>query len=285
MKTNTVKYGQYITVNNKKMYVSVSGINEKVILLLPGLGSVCPIIEMKALTHYLKSTYTVVTVEYFGYGMSENASTERTTENIADDIHEAMNVLGYKKYAVAGHSIAGIYGLRYTHKYADEVTHFIGLDSSVPQQIHVFKNQIDTMLNKKLKIYESRNSWLISAFTRISAVKFIKNADGYSYSREDIRAYCNMAVKALKHGSVINELQNAEKNFSALANTTFPEKMKVLLMLASETCERIPNWEKWHKELLNEIGKVEIINGSHYFHLRQPEVTAERIKNFISEAK
>lgn len=285
MKTNAVKYGQYITVNNKKMYISVSGTDEKVILLLPGLGSVCPIIEMKALTSYLKSTYTVVTVEYFGYGMSDNASTERTTENIVDDIHEAMNVLGYKKYAVAGHSIAGIYGLRYTHKYADEVTHFIGFDSSVPQQIHVIKNQIDTMLNKKLKIYESRNSWLISAFTRISATKFIKNANNYPYSQEDIKAYGDMAVKALKHGSVINELQNAERNFSDLINTTFPEKMKVLLILASETCERIPKWEKWHKELLNETGKVEIINGSHYFHLQQPEFTAQKIIDFISKTK
>lgn len=33
-----------------------------------------------------------------------------------------------------GHSIGGIYGLEYAKKYTNEVSAFVGIDSSVPEQ-------------------------------------------------------------------------------------------------------------------------------------------------------
>lgn len=37
-------------------------------------------------------------VEPFGYGLSDITEDERTIENITEEIHEALQVIGVKKY-------------------------------------------------------------------------------------------------------------------------------------------------------------------------------------------
>lgn len=280
MKHNFKPYGKYIDVDNKKMCVSVSGNGDEVILLLSGLNSASPIIEMKALTNYLKDKYTVVTIEYLGYGMSDNASKERTIENIVDNIHEAIQKLGYFEYSIAGHSIAGIYCLMYINKYINEVKNFIGIDTYAPQLID-YTDAMDTMLQRKLKINES-HSIILPIKTRYYAKKMLKKINDYKYNQEDLNAYAEMSVKALKHGSVINELQNAKTNFRKMQHAKFPKGVNVLLLLASDTKAIFPKWIEWHKSILNSSGRIKVIKGTHLLHLEKPKSIANEIDIFIS---
>ena len=43
-------------------------------------------------------------------------------------------------------------------------------------------------------------------------------------------SYSELAVKALKHGSVINELQNVKENFLRMQGTRFPDNVTDMQM-------------------------------------------------------
>lgn len=127
-------YGQLITVNEGKMNVTIQGKGAETIVLLPGFGTAAPTLDFKPLIEELTPHYRVVSIEPFGYGLSDDTDKERSTDNIVSEIHEALQALKIDRYMLMGHSIAGIYGLDYVNQYPNEVTAFVGIDSSVPTQ-------------------------------------------------------------------------------------------------------------------------------------------------------
>lgn len=129
-------YGKAVTIKGKKMNVWVEGDGEQTIVLLPGFGTASPILDFKSLADELKLDYRAVIVEPFGYGLSDIIDEERTIAAMNDELHMCLQQLGIDKYILGGHSIAGVYGLRYINQYPDEVTGYIGLDTSVPYQIN-----------------------------------------------------------------------------------------------------------------------------------------------------
>lgn len=130
-------YGNAVKVNGKKMTVEIAGLQAEespVIVLLPGLGSPSPVLEFRPLAEELGKTYKVITVEPFGYGLSDPADTERSIENIVEELHACLEEIGVHRYYLMAHSISGLYSLYYANTYPEEVRGFIGIDSSVPKQ-------------------------------------------------------------------------------------------------------------------------------------------------------
>ncbi|MED3576139.1 alpha/beta hydrolase, partial [Cytobacillus praedii] len=127
-------YGQSVQVDGKNMNVTIQGKGEETVVLLPGFGTAAPALDFKLLVDELSPFYKVVVIEPFGYGLSDETEKERSTENIVSEIHEALLQLNIDRYTLMGHSIAGIYGLDYVNKYPNEVSAFVGIDSSVPTQ-------------------------------------------------------------------------------------------------------------------------------------------------------
>jgi len=133
-KDKIVSYGHLVPVDGKNMNVLIQGDGKETVVLLPGYGTGAPALDFKPLIDELAPFYKVVVIEPFGYGLSDVTEKERTTENIVKEIHEALQQLNINRYTLMGHSIAGIYGLNYVNKYENEVTAFVGIDSSVPTQ-------------------------------------------------------------------------------------------------------------------------------------------------------
>lgn len=133
-------YGQLVPVDGKKMNVTIQGQGKETVVLLPGFGTASPVIDFKPLVDELTPFYKVVVVEPFGYGLSDVTTKERTVDNIVSELHEALQELKIDRYILMGHSIAGIYGLDYVNKYENEVSAFVGIDSSVPTQGATMKN-------------------------------------------------------------------------------------------------------------------------------------------------
>ncbi|MDU4596724.1 MAG: alpha/beta hydrolase, partial [Clostridium sporogenes] len=63
--------GVLVNVDGKKMHVYSEGYGKKTIVLMPGLGSIAPVIDFKPLINEFKKDFRVVVVEPFGYGFSE----------------------------------------------------------------------------------------------------------------------------------------------------------------------------------------------------------------------
>ena len=71
-------YGQEIEIAGIKMTADVKGQgNKPTIILLPGWGSASPILEFLPLAKALAENFCVITIEPFGYGLSDGNSTEQ----------------------------------------------------------------------------------------------------------------------------------------------------------------------------------------------------------------
>lgn len=273
---------KYIEIHNTKIHIDCPGKGET-ILLLAGLGSFSPIIELKPLVDRLKETYKVITLEYAGYGQSEGHKSERTIENIAGEIHEVMMQLGEKRYSIIAHSVAGIYGLYYTNCFKDEVKCFVGIDISVPKQYtnELAQQEMEAMMKSREQNLENNSTEFITEIRR-SAVNFLQSQTSYSYTKEELEYYADMAVKSMHESAVIEEIKHLSKNVERVAQLKFPEECKTLLLLSNENTKRIPEWEAWHQELVNISAVVEVVEGDHYLHLLKTETIAEKINLFIS---
>lgn len=76
----------------------------------------------------------MITVEPFGYGLSDQVDTERSIENIIEELHTCLEEIGVHQYYLMAHSISGLYSLYYANTYPEEIHGFMGIDSSVPKQ-------------------------------------------------------------------------------------------------------------------------------------------------------
>ena len=111
-------YGQEIEIAGIKMTADVKGQgNKPTIILLPGWGSASPILEFLPLAKALAENFCVITIEPFGYGLSDGNSTERTVSTIVKELHECTQKLGCKEYYLMAHSISGLYSLYWADEY------------------------------------------------------------------------------------------------------------------------------------------------------------------------
>ena len=127
-------YGQTVSVGDGEMNVVIAGDGDTDIVLLPGFGTASPALDFEPLVSDLAQDHRVIVVEPFGYGLSDGTDRERTTENIVDEVHQALQTLDVDRFVLMGHSIAGLYAIDFANRYPDEVAAFVGIDTSVPGQ-------------------------------------------------------------------------------------------------------------------------------------------------------
>ncbi|MCQ6562769.1 alpha/beta hydrolase [Paenibacillus mendelii] len=269
-------YGQLVPVDGKNMNVTIQGEGKETIVLLTGYGTAAPALDFKPLVEELSPFYKVVVIEPFGYGLSDLTEKERNTENIVSEIHEALQSLKIDRYILMGHSIAGIYGLDYVNKYENEVSAFVGIDSSVPTQGGMdveFPIQTFKLLKK-------------SGFARL-IMKL--SADPYAalpfddQTKEQLRM---ITLKNLYNPSVLNEMEHIYPNFVASRNLTFPKNLPLLLFVQANNTG-VKGWIPLHEEQVKDsvLGKVILLDGGHYLHHTHSQEIVESFRGFMEEMK
>lgn len=278
-------YGTGVKVDGKTMVVDCIGEEgNPVIVLLPGLGSPSPILEFKPLAERLSENYRVVTVEPFGYGLSDLTDTERSIENIVDELHQCLNALGYENYYLMAHSISGIYSLYYANEYSDEVLGFIGIDSSVPRQDE--DEPFDTVKLNLLAAYLSKaqNGLGISRILSVGNPQKAIYADTtYLYSVEELRVFRALAIDISYNKTVMNELKMTSSNLDIVREMKFPETIPVLSFVSIQNCEIFPTWEQLHRDVIQntENSTVVLLDGGHYLHIDCLEDIIDQTSHWI----
>lgn len=141
-------------VMGKNMIVDVKGEeNATTIILLPGWGSPSPVLEFLPLADILSEKFRIITIEPFGYGLSDESGTERKLDTIVEELHECTKQLGCNQYYLMAHSLSGLYSLYWANMYPQEVQGFIGIDSSVPKQSDEEPFSISMVALNKLSAY------------------------------------------------------------------------------------------------------------------------------------
>lgn len=272
-------YGQPVTVDGKDMNVFIQGEGEETIVLLPGYGTAAPApaLDFKPLIDELSPFYKVVVIEPFGYGLSDLTEKERSTENIVSEVHEALQQLQIERYILMGHSISGLYGLDYVNKYPDEVSAFVGLDSSVPT---ISEKKIDSSIIRTIKLLKK------SGLARLQ----VKLSDD-PYAELPYDEKTKEQLKILKHKNMYNpsQLNEAEmmyENFKAAKNLSFPKNLPVIFFIQANhpvTDRWVPEHQKQIKDSVH--GKVMTFEGDHYLYRTKAQEIVENFRAYMDQIK
>lgn len=282
-----VAYGTEVKVGGKKMNVEIAGLQAEaapVIVLLPGLGSPSPVLEFRPLAEELGKTYKVITVEPFGYGLSDQADTERSIENIVEELHTCLEEIGVHQYYLMAHSISGLYSLYYANTYPEEICGFIGIDSSVPKQNE--NEPFDTTKLNLLTAYlnKAKNALGVSRLLSVGNPEKVIYADqNYSYSQEDLEVFRILSLDISYNKTIMSELKQIEKNLKIVRDMKFPEEVPVLNFVSEDNCEIFPEWEKLHRSVMgdNQENKLIMLKGGHYLHFEQKERIISSVHGFV----
>jgi pimeloyl-ACP methyl ester carboxylesterase len=280
-------YGQTVTVDGRQMNVQVTGDGPDVVLL-PGFGTASPVLDFGPLVTDLAEDHRVVVVEPFGYGLSDGTDVPRTTENIVSEVHEALQALDVDRYVLMGHSIAGLYGIEYATRYPDEVTAFVGIDSSVPGQPGM-DTQFPTGLMGAAKSLGLVRVLSAIAGDGLDGAQGTDGGDGTTASagsrgsdatdgpvysdhlREQMRMLSN---KNSLSSTYRDEMAHIPTNFERALGSTFPADLPLLLFVVAHN-EKNPDWLPLHEQQAAEAddGTVVPLDGEHYLHhTHAPEI-------------
>lgn len=266
-------YGQKVPVDGRDMNVLISGTGDETIVLLPGLGTAAPALDFQPLIAALDDTYRVVAVEPFGTGLSAQTDAPRTAENISAEVHEALQQLGIDRYTLMGHSISGIYALTYTAAYPDEVTAFIGIDTSVPDQPGsdeaIPTSVIVTLGNLGI--------------TRILAGIADDPYAGLPYDEATKTQMALLTTRNAAAPTLIDEMDRTPENFAAVSGATFPASLPLLLLVATEDTD-VDGWLSLHEAQAASVDHGELIAlpGSHYLHHTLSAEIAQDVRTFLA---
>ncbi|MCY9546501.1 alpha/beta hydrolase [Lysinibacillus xylanilyticus] len=269
-------YGQSVTVDGKNMNVLIQGEGEETVVLLPGYGTAAPALDFEPLVKELSPYYKVIVIEPFGYGLSDVTEKERILENMVNEIHEALQSLNIDRYILMGHSISGIYGLDYVNKYENEVSAFVGIDSSVPTQ----GGTDDPFPSGTYKLL--KKSGFLRLLMKLSPDQLVAPTVD-DETREQIKI---LTLKNMFNPNILSEGEHFNPNFKAAENLTFPKNLPVIFFLQANDTET-EGWIPLHEEQVKDSvhGKVITFEGGHYLHHTRSKEIVENFREFMKEVK
>lgn len=205
--------------------------------------------DFKVLVDNLNKNFKVVVIEYYGYNNSDDTKRLRTAENICEEIHTALHLLGIKKYILMPHSISGLYAMHYINKYPEEVDRLIGIDITLP---YYFLEECD-----------SNDKFLEHKF----------NDEG----KKMPEAYVNMYTYFWETA------KNLEKfKFPQTLPVTLFTSTGLIKYIDKEIEEKIlkTRVEDYLNSMItnNNIQKIHVLEGTHYLHDSQYKNMSEIIK-------
>ncbi len=259
-------YGQTVAVDGRDMNVFIAGEGSTDIVLLPGFGTASPVLDFEPLVSDLAEDHRVIVVEPFGYGLSDGTDSERTTANIVSEIHEALQVLQVDRYVLMGHSIAGLYAITYADRFPEEVTAFVGIDTSVPGQPNMDMEFPTGLMGA------AKNLGLVRLITSLTG----DDLDGLDYDDDAREQMSLLSNRNSLSPTYLDEMAHIRTNFADAASTGFPDGLPLLLFVVADNVGT-PNWIDLHERQAADVddGTVIPIQGEHYLHhTHAPELAA-----------
>ena len=281
-------YGQAVEVDGKTMVVDIQGAeNETTIILLPGSASASPVLEFLPLAEALSKHYRVITIEPFGYGLSDTTDASRDMDTVVNELRQCVSSLGYDRYYLMAHSLSGLYSLYWANTYPEEVLGFIGIDCSVPGQNeeNPYPISITTINQISAYLQKTQNILGISRILSINDPQNVIFADfSYQYSEEQINIYRILTLDRSYNRTVLQEQKCFDDHLATVAEMKFPENLPVLQFVASSNCEVMAAWEHLHEDIIMNTADSQVIRieGGHYLHLARKTEIVEMVDQWIA---
>ena len=284
-------YGTAVEVDGHSMVADVKGEeNETTIILLPGWGSPSPILEFLPLAEELSEDFRVITIEPFGYGLSDRVGTEREIGVVVEGLHECTQKLGCDQYYLMPHSLSGLYSLYWANAYPQEVKGFIGIDPSVPKQSDEEPLPISMAALNKLSAYFQK-AVNVLGITRLRSIGHPENAiyadTVYPYSDKELEVFRILSMDYAYSKDIMNEIKHMEGSLESVRDMKFPETVPVLQFVSGENCELLETWETLHREVITETDMSEVLRleGGHYLHFERKQELIEKVREWVRKVE
>ncbi len=128
-----IPLGRLIQVNEHAIHLYCIGEGSPTVILESGVGG--NTLLWAYIQPAVAETTQVCAYDRAGYGWSEVSSSERTTPNMAEELHTLLTQAGIEPpYILAGHSFGGLVVRTYANLYPDEVGGLVLIDAAHPNQ-------------------------------------------------------------------------------------------------------------------------------------------------------
>jgi len=277
---NVEPFGQMVEVNGKMMHVHSMGDGEQIIVLLPGLGTPVPSASFGPLMRELSTEFTVVAIEYFGVGFSDQIDTPRTNANYTQEMRAALLAAGFKPpYILMPHSASGVYAEYFATRYPDEVSALILLDTTPTHE--VIGPDIPRWVGDMQRITQPVG--LMRPVNRIanSTVQGFTTDNGYTpHEINYIRRFTNHA----SNRTIVNQLVEHGNAVREVMGMPFPSDIPVLLITPTRlnpgvTEEQIAD----HITRFGETSKRITLEGNHMIYRRNQAAVLEAVNEFLGK--
>lgn len=280
---NIEPYGKMIDVNGSKMHVYSMGSGEKTIILLPGLGVALPSADFGPLMRTLSKDYTVVSLEYFGVGFSDEVDTPRTNANYTQEIRIALNKAGFEPpYVLMSHSASGIYSEYYASKYPDEVDSIILMDSTSTSASEVEKAPKQPKWIFNIAKFQQKIGVMRLNACLIPETKKTENG----YTQKDIDDYKVFSCYVI-NDTWIDQANRMIDNIKEVSELEFPEDIPVIKIISTDTIDNMAKrtkgdgmvYQKNHLDRLGENVTYKKIDATHFIY----QTKVKEIVNIVDE--
>lgn len=120
--------GKLVDVGGHRLHLQIQGNGSPVIVMEAGSGETS--LSWRNIPAELSKYATVVSYDRAGYAWSEPAASERTGDNVVNELRTALRAEGLTgPYLLVGHSLGGLYTRLYAEKYPDEVAGLVLIDA------------------------------------------------------------------------------------------------------------------------------------------------------------
>jgi len=285
---NIKPYGKFVDVNGKRMHIYAKGYEDngkETIVLLPGLGVILPSVDFRPLIDELSNNYNVVSVEYFGYGFSDNTDTSRTNENYVEEIRKSLTVAGFRPpYVLMPYSASGIYAEYYATKYPEEVKALILLDTTSSAEK-------DTLTPPRF-VFSIQKFQQATGLPRLLNPLVLPKAVGLTaengYSKEEIKSLLAFANHVV-NDTIIEQNVQFPANVLEVMDMKLPADMPVLAIKSDEYSKgKMQQYLERHVKKLGEHAEHKVITGSNHaniYHDRKHRKTVcEAVEQFLGRS-
>lgn len=269
-------YGEMVDVDGSKMHIYSLGSGKETIVLLPGWGVALPSADFGPLMRKLSEKYTVVTVEYFGVGFSDEVDTPRTNANYTNEIRTALEKAGFNPpYILMPHSASGIYSEYYATKYPEEVSSIIMLDTTSTARVEKIPSYVQY-------IYSLAKLQQATGSTRL-LLKLVpdQNSLQNGYTLKEKNDYKKFACHSI-NDTIIRQSTELIENIKELKPLPFPDHIRVLKIISKQTIAAMAKKDKddgmgYQNEHLNRLGEnvsYRVLDTTHFpYHNKVEEIS------------
>ncbi|SEK26842.1 alpha/beta hydrolase [Ruminococcus albus] len=284
-------YGTKSKVGETEINVYTEGSGSITLVFMAGSGVGCPALEYKPLYRRLSDRYRIAVVEKAGYGLSGEAKTERTVENLAEESRAALKALDIQlPYVLVPHSYSGFEAIWWANTYPDEVKAVFGLDMGFPNMMKAQAAQIPhekkvAMVKKSAALMQKiAKRGLLDKLLRNKTVNASGLLSGNELTDEEKKTYEEVYYKNITSPAVSEESILAEANAAKADSTGYLKCPACFAVSNMKSPVKALTWQQAAKDYSEKCNsEVHIFDEGHMMYAFIPDKLASLFSDFLEK--